>query len=168
MKKIVDTYAKRGSTLFLRLMVIGMGAFALLLCGAVLPEINAEWMYAYPELAGWKYPLMTLLLATTVPFYIALYQTLRLLHFVDTNQAFSDVAVAALGRIAYCAVIFGALYAACMPFFYYVGQRMDAPGLIVISAVMVCAPVAIGVFAAVLQKLLQSAIDIKSENDLTV
>ncbi|MED4598856.1 DUF2975 domain-containing protein, partial [Bacillus subtilis] len=41
-------------------------------------------------------------------------------------------------------------------------------GIIVIGLVIIFASMVIAVFAAVLQKLLKEAIDIKSENDLTV
>lgn len=55
-----------------------------------------------------------------------------------------------------------------MPLIYEMAQEADAPGLIVLGLVMTCAPIVIAVFAAVLQKLLKNAIEIKSENDLTV
>lgn len=55
-----------------------------------------------------------------------------------------------------------------MPLFYLMAEADDAPGIIVIGLVMIFASMVIGVFAAVLQKLLKEAIDIKSENDLTV
>ncbi|MNL82789.1 hypothetical protein D3C87_2102590 [compost metagenome] len=55
-----------------------------------------------------------------------------------------------------------------MPLFYLLGEKDDAPGIIVIGMVIVFASMVIAVFAAVLQKLLNEAIDIKSENDLTV
>jgi hypothetical protein len=44
----------------------------------------------------------------------------------------------------------------------------DAPGLILVGMVPIFTSLVIAVFAAVLQRLLQEAIDIKSENDLTV
>ena len=44
----------------------------------------------------------------------------------------------------------------------------DAPGIILIGMVVIFASMVIAVFAAVLQRLLQEAIDIKSENDLIV
>ncbi len=55
-----------------------------------------------------------------------------------------------------------------MPFFYLVGEKDDAPGLILLGLVITFAPTVIAVFAAVLEKLLKDAIDIKSENDLTI
>jgi hypothetical protein len=55
-----------------------------------------------------------------------------------------------------------------MPLFYLVADKDDAPGIIVIGMIIIFASMVIAVFAAVLQKLLKEAIDIKSENDLTV
>ena len=60
------------------------------------------------------------------------------------------------------------LYAAGMPILFQIADADDAPGLVLMGMVIVCAPIVIAVFAAVLQRLLQSAIAIKSENDLTV
>jgi hypothetical protein len=60
------------------------------------------------------------------------------------------------------------LYVVIMPFVFLVADLDDAPGLIIIGMVPIFASMVIAVFAAVLQKLLQNAIDIKSENDLTV
>ena len=55
-----------------------------------------------------------------------------------------------------------------MPLFYLIAEIDDAPGIILIGMVIIFASMVIAVFAAVLQRLLQEAIDIKSENDLTV
>jgi hypothetical protein len=167
MKKNV-TSSKYGSTHFLRVVVFGMGAVALLLCYLILPAINNEWASEYPHIADWKYPFLVLLAATTIPFFIALYQTLNLLSYVDNNKAFSAVSVTALKYIKYCAVAFSALYASTLPFIYQIADVEDAPGIMVIGLVMTFAPMVIAVFAAVLQKILKSAIAIKAENDLTV
>jgi hypothetical protein len=55
-----------------------------------------------------------------------------------------------------------------MSFIYLFADKDDAPGLILIGMVPIFTAMVIAVFAAVLQKLLKSAIDMKSENDLTV
>lgn len=55
-----------------------------------------------------------------------------------------------------------------MPFVYLIAELDDAPGLIIIGMIPIFASTVIAVFAAVLKKLLQEAIDIKSENDLIV
>lgn len=55
-----------------------------------------------------------------------------------------------------------------LPFFYIVAKLEDAPGIMLIGLGIIFASTIIAVFAAVLQRLLQEAIDIKSENDLTI
>lgn len=60
------------------------------------------------------------------------------------------------------------MYVAILPFLYLMADQDDAPGIVAIGLVITFGSIVIAVFAAVLQKLLQNAIDIKSENDLTV
>jgi len=55
-----------------------------------------------------------------------------------------------------------------MPYIIYVADKDDAPGAVMLGLVFIFAPLITSVFAAVLEKLLQKALDIKSENDLTV
>jgi hypothetical protein len=108
------------------------------------------------------------LYAAAIPFYFALYQAFKLLSYIDHNKAFSKLSVRALKNIKYCAITISILLAAGMPLFYLIAEMDDAPGIILIGLVLIFASMVIAVFAAVLQRLLQEAIDIKSENDLTV
>jgi len=55
-----------------------------------------------------------------------------------------------------------------LPLFYQIADEEDAPGVIVIGLIIPCVSFVVAVFAAVLQKLLRNAVDMKSENDLTV
>jgi hypothetical protein len=153
---------KQGSTFFLRGVIFLMGIVVLSLCIFVLPVgIRAE------DTDGYR-PILLGLYLPAVPFFMALHQGLKLLDYIDKNKAFSELSVKALKRIKYCALTISGLYAAGMPYLFYVADKDDAPGAILIGLVLVFAPLVIAVFAAVLQKLLQSGIDIKSENDLTV
>lgn len=102
-----------------------------------------------------------------MPFYYALYQTFHLLRSIDRNTAFSDISVKALKNIKICAIAISGLYVLGMPLFRLIARKLDPPvgfmGLAIIFASLV-----IAVFAAILQRLLQEAIHIKSENELTV
>jgi len=156
------TFIKRGSTLFLRAAVILMGLGVLAICVFALPE-SFKGNGPGPFL-----PMILGMYAVALPFYFALYQTMKLLNYIDTNKAFSELSIRALRRIKYSAVIIGCLYAAILPYFYLMADNEDAPGVLVIGLVFTFGPMTVAGFAAVLQKLLQSAVDIKSENDLTV
>jgi hypothetical protein len=47
-------------------------------------------------------------------------------------------------------------------------ESSDAPGVVIVGMMFVGGPVAVAIFASVLQKLLRNAIDMKNENELTV
>lgn len=159
---------KRGTTLFLKIAVILIGIPVLALCIFLVPEIANFAAELYPDHTYLKVLVLVDLFGTAIPFYIALYQAFKLLSNIDKNQAFSELSVRALKNIKYCAVAFSSLYLVGMPLFYLIAEKDDAPGIIVIGLVMIFASMVIAVFAAVLQRLLKEAIDIKSENDLIV
>jgi hypothetical protein len=159
---------KRGTTLFLKLAVILIGIPVLALCIFLVPEIANFAAELYPDMDYLKYLVLIDLYATAIPFYLALYQAFKLLSYIDKNKAFSELSVRALRNIKYCAITFSILYVLGMPLFYLMGEMDDAPGIILLGMAMIFASMVIAVFAAVLQRLLQEAINIKSENDLTV
>ncbi|MDO8576668.1 MAG: DUF2975 domain-containing protein [bacterium] len=152
---------KQGSTLFLRSVIYLIGLAVLTLCviiGGVSISGNA----------GMYLPVLICMFIAAIPFFFALHQSLLLLSYIDSNTAFSDLSVKAIQNIKYSAFTISVLYSAAMPLIIMVAEKDDAPGAVLIGLVFIFAPLITGVFAAVLQKLLQNAIDIKSENDLTV
>ncbi|UNL91796.1 DUF2975 domain-containing protein [Bacillus subtilis] len=148
------------------LVLIGIPILAL--CIFLVPKIANYSAELFPNIAYIKYIVFIYLYVTAIPFYFALYQGFKLLSYIDKNKAFSGLSVRALKNIKYCAVTISIFYAAGMPVFYLMAEIDDAPGIIVIGLIIIFASMVIAVFAAVLQKLLKEAIDIKSENDLTV
>jgi hypothetical protein len=159
---------KQASTLFLRLAILAIAAVVLAICIFPLPALWRAVPGEYPNHAYVFYCILGAFYVAAIPFYVALYQAMRLLGYIDAGKAFSVLSVKALQRIAICALSISAAFAASMPFFYIWAENDDAPGLIVISMFLVLAPFVIAVFAAVLQRLFREAIEIKSENDLTV
>ncbi|MFB7305066.1 DUF2975 domain-containing protein [Heyndrickxia sporothermodurans] len=159
---------KRVSTLFLKIAVILIGIPILALCIFLVPKIANYSAELLPNITYIKYFVLIYMYLTAIPFYFALYQAFKLLSYIDKNKAFSKISVTALKNIKYCAISISILYAGGMPLFYLAADKDDAPGIILIGLVVIFASMVIAVFAAVLQKLLKEAIDIKSENDLTV
>jgi hypothetical protein len=83
---------KRAPTFFLKAVVVLIGAAVFALCAFVFPQI-------YGELSEWKatqyapaiYAAWIGLFASPIPFYLALCQVFKLLHFIDKNNAFSEL-----------------------------------------------------------------------------
>ncbi len=158
---------KQVTTLFLKLAVIFIGIPVLALCIFLVPKIGNFAGELYPDIAYMKYLIFIVMYGAAVPFYFALYQAFNLLRYIDENTAFSELSVKALKNIKCCAITISGLYVLGLPLFHFIAKKVDPPiglmGLIIIFASLV-----IAVFAAILQRLLQEAINIKSENDLTV
>ena len=157
---------KRGSTLFLKIAVFLMGVPVLALCIYGLFQLSNN--PANPDYAYMLYPAIVIMYISAIPYFVALSQSYRLLIYIDKNKAFSSIAVRSLKNIKYCAITISSLYVVMMPFVFIVADKDDAPGLVVIGMVFIFASMVIAVFAAVLQKLLKEAINIKEENELTV
>jgi len=155
-------FMKRGSTIFLRIAIGIIGLIVLALCIFALPAAIAH------ENTGGYRPILVGMYVTAIPFFIALYHTFKLLGYIDRNKAFSKLAVGALKYIKYCAATIGGLYAIGMPYIFMVADQDDAPGVVLIGLALTFGPFVVAVFAAILQKLFENAIAIKSENDLTV
>lgn len=153
---------KHGSTIFLRILLGLIGIAVLALCVFILPQgIMAKNVGGYrPILIGMYIP--------AVPFFIALFQIFKLLNLIDNNKAFSQASINSLRIIKYCTGIIGILYAIALPYIYTMAQSDDAPGVMLIGLVFTCGPLVIAAFAATLQYLLTKALNIKSENELTV
>ena len=152
---------KQGSTLFLKSVIYLFGLAVLGLC-LILGGGSISGN------AGMFLPVMLVMLTAAIPFFFGLYQGLLLLSYIEKGTAFSELSVKAIQNIKYYAFTISVLYALGMPYIIYVADKDDAPGAVAIGLIFIFAPLITSVFAAVLEKLLQNAIDIKKENDLTV
>lgn len=148
--------------MFLKGAVVLLALAVLAICIFILPVGIAS-----DNVGGYRYILLGLYVAA-IPFFVALYQAMQLLDYIDKNAAFSEQSAKALINIKYCAIIISGLFAAGMPYIYTVAERDDAPGVVLMGLIITFASLVVATFAAVLQKLVQNALTIKTENDLTV
>ncbi len=105
----------------------------------------------------------------SIPFFVALYQAFKLLGYIGKNKVFSLSSVKALRTIKYCAIIQSTLIVMAALYIRMFHAKDDDPaGFLAIAIVATFISVVIATAAAVFERLLQSAVDMKSENDLTV
>ncbi len=157
---------KQGSTLFLKtvLVLIGSGVLAALIW---LPQTegraaNLDLVSIYLD------PVIIYVGIATTPFFIGLYQAFKLLNLIDANKAFSQAAVNTLRNMKLASLsLIGFIGIAEICLHLYI-KGEDPAGPTMLGLILAFAVTVIATAAGVFQKLLQNAVDIKSENDLTV
>lgn len=152
-------------TIFLKIAVVIIG----LPIAAVLLYLAYDLIFVPKTKAFLLFiPMVAVLYLSAIPYFIALFQTTKLLSYIDQQLAFSDLSVEALKIIKRCAMAISVLFIVDLPFLFRIADIDDAPGIMLFSLIIIFASIVIAVFAAVLQKLLTNALVIKSENDLTI
>ena len=157
---------KRTLTVFLQVVVvlIGIGALALLLWEPHIEGVNAHATFFQVYLD----PFIALVYAGSIPFFVAVYQAFKLLGYAGENRIFSPAAVRALRTIKYCAIaIIGFVVIEEVVIMLNHGSD-DAAGGVFMGVLITFGSIVIGTAAAMFERILQNAVDIKSENDLTV
>jgi hypothetical protein len=84
---------KQGSTIFLKVVIFLFGITVLALCIFWLPGIASRDAEANPETDYLQYPFLVCAYVLSIPFFVALYQTFKLLIYIDRNKAFSELSV---------------------------------------------------------------------------
>ena len=168
MNDLKAPFMKRSSTIFLQVVIvlIGIGALALMLWE---PHIEGRNAHATLFEIYFKDPFLAYAYIASIPFFVALYQAFMLLGYIGQNKVFSQAAVNALRTIKYCAIsLVGFIVGAEAYFFIAVRGKDDIAGGVMMGLLMIFVSVVIATAAAVFERTLQNAVDIKSENDLTV
>jgi hypothetical protein len=100
---------------------------------------------------------------------MALYQAFALLKYIGQGKVFSPNSVKALRTIKYCAVaIVGFIIGAEAYIFIAIRGKDDIAGGVMMGLIIMFISIIVATAATVFERTLQSAVDIKSENDLTI
>jgi len=157
---------KRSSTIFLQVVIvlIGIGALALLLWE---PHIEGRNAHATLVQIYFHDPFLAYAYIASISFFAALYQAFKVLGYVRQDKVFSQEAVRALRTIKVCAIaIIGFVVGA--EIFIMLSNSDDHAGGVFMGILITFGSAVIAAAAAMFERILQNAVAIKSENDLTV
>lgn len=107
--------------------------------------------------------------ATSIPFFVALCNAFKLLGYIGQNKVFSTNSVKTLKNIKYCAIVLIILIVVAGLIIRFTHNKEDDPaGFLAICIVTTFVSIVVATAAAIFEKILQNAVDMKSENDLTI
>jgi hypothetical protein len=156
----------RSSTIFLQVVIVALaiGAVAFLLWE---PHVEGRNARATPFEIYFQDPFLAYAYTASIPFFLALYQAFKLLRYARQNKVFSQEAVKALRTIKYCALAMIGFVAVSVIFMINADREDGPPGLFM--RILIAFPsIVVAAAATMFERILQNAVDIKSENDLTV
>ena len=159
---------KRGSTIFLQvvLVLLGIGVLAALLWE---PQVEGRNVHATQFEIYFNDPFLAYIYLAFIPFFVGLYQAFKLLGYARRNEMFSPRAVRGLRIIKYCASATAIFILGALAYiFMFVRGTDDIAGGVAMGVFIIFVSAVIATAAAVFERILQNAVDIKTENDLTV
>jgi hypothetical protein len=166
------THAKSRSTMFARGVIYLVGLAALAVCVIMIPELIREESVEKPINPYLIFSFLAGAYLLATPFFVALYQTLKFLNYIDKNKAFSNRSIKALQIIKICAIVFSAMIIIAVvtgiTLIRSIDPTEDVTPFITLGFLFTFVSTVIAVFVALLQKLLAEAVAIKSENDLII
>ncbi len=160
-------FMKKTSTLFLKSVLVFIAAIVLTFL-LWFPQVEGRNANSDPISLYFNDPFLAYVYLTSVPFFFAIFQAIKFLGYIDKNIAFTKKGVLVFRNIKRCAVLFSIFIALALPYVFMFAQDDDSPGVVLIAGVIAFASFVIATTASIFQKLLQNAVDLKSENDLTV
>jgi hypothetical protein len=157
---------KRSSTAFLQavIVLIGLGALALMLWEPHLEGRNAN---ATVFEVYFKDPFLAYAYIASIPFFVALYHGFKVLGYAGRNQVFSQTAVNALRTIKRCAIAMIGFVAGA-EIWILMQDSDDRAGGVMMGVFIAFGSIVMATAAATFERILQNAVDLKSENELTV
>lgn len=155
---------KKGLTVFLQAVIILICIVALaIMIRFPLTEGRAKNLDLFSIYAD---PFILYGYAASIAFFIALYKTFRLLGYIGQNKVFSSNSIKALISIRYCAIILSILIVIAGLYIRIFHNKGDDPaGFLAICIVTAFVSIVVAAAATISEKIVQNAVDMKSEND---
>lgn len=105
----------------------------------------------------------------SIAFFMALFNAFKILGYIGQNKIFSAKSALAFKNIKYCAFLLGALIIGTGLYIKQFHHKDDDPaGFLALCMVATLITLIVATATIIFEKILHNAIDIKSENDLTV
>lgn len=156
---------KKGSTIFLKgvIVLIGIVALAIMIRFPLTEEraVNLDLFHIYAD------PFLIYGYLASIAFFVALYQAFKLLGYIGENKVFTLSSVKALRNIKYCAITLStSIVMAGLYIRMFHAKDDDPAGFLAMCIVTAFISIVIATMASVFEKIIQSAPDKKSENNL--
>lgn len=169
MKNAETSGISKSLIVFLQTVIVLTGSTVLAFM-LIMPHFEGRNIHATVYQIYFNDPFLAYVYVASVPFFVALAQAFSLFGRIGRNEVFSQASINSLKKIKYCAFITATTVIAAVVYLRIdiMNGNDESPGIMMLGNAAALALITAGIAAALFQKMLQSAIVMKSENDLTL
>lgn len=138
------------------IVLIGIGAFAFMLWE---PHIEGRNAHAALFEIYFKDPFLAYAYVASIPFFMALYQVLKILGDVGRNKAFSQTNIKALRTIKACAISI-ICFVVLGELFIMLGDSDDRAGGVFFGVLIIFGSVVVATVATMFERILQNTLEV--------
>ena len=153
-------------SLWLRIIIIGVGLCGLIVFGAVVPALGTQMQSLYPEFSTAVLPWKIFIWCSGVPCFAVLFFAWKIASSIGADRSFTNENAKNLNWISGLA--------AGDALFFFLGNllflflHMTLPGMVLASFIIVFIGIAVAVASAALSHLVKKAADLQELSDLTI
>lgn len=148
---------KKIPTMFLQVVVvlIGIAAIAFMLWEPRVEgrNVNSTLFQIY-----FNDPFLAYAYIGSIPFFLGLYQTFKILGYVRENKAISQATAKAVRTIKYCAAIIVGVVAAPVAYLFIVRPGDDIAGGVFMGLLIISISIIVSTTAVILERIVQDAL----------
>lgn len=151
---------------WLRIIILIAALIGILFCFLIAPLAGKQISIIEPSLSQIYWPFLLFIWLTAIPFFLALWQCLKIIRNVAADNSFCHANARSLTLISRLALVECAFYVAAAATLAI--ANIFYPGFMVMIVVIIFCAIAITMAAAMLSHLVLKASLMKAEQDLTV
>ena len=147
---------KKGSTLLLKLVILLITV--VIFTGLIYMPQTEGRAKDLDLISIYKDPFIIYIYIAFIPFFVGLYQTFKILGYIEENKAFSQNTVKSLRNIKKCALIFMVFIVAAASFIAITVKDDDPAGFIALCIITTVASLIVATGSTIFANLIQKRI----------
>lgn len=157
---------QRELSIWLKGLLLMSGVLGLFLCFGLAPNMGSTLAESDPSRAHLFWPCLLFIWIACIPIYMALYQAWMIFKNVGEDNSFCEENMLRLKKVSRLSIIVVLMYS-CAAFWLLI---VDLVNFYIFLAIFVIlfASIFVAVSSAVLSHLVNKAVELQKENDLTI
>lgn len=151
---------------WLKIIILISGFFGLLICFVLAPRIGKNILGIHKSMSFMYWPCLIFMWIGCIPIYLGFYQGWKIFDNIGKDKSFSEENVVCLYNIVKLSIMEIILFSMSIVILLFLNVNNIAMYIVIFLVLFVS--IFVGTSSAILSHLINKAIELKRENDLTI